>query len=75
MASLKIGDRVEHVKEASHGFGIVAFVNEVAGIRTAYVVWNGTTNPNPFADCCSIHPDRVTDCSSVPYPNRSVHPN
>jgi len=43
MAALKAGDRVEHVTDASLGDGIVKLVDEVAGVRTAYVVWNGTT--------------------------------
>jgi hypothetical protein len=45
MAVLKAEDRVEHVSDAALGVGVVDYVKEVAGVRTAYVVWNGATNP------------------------------
>jgi hypothetical protein len=45
MATLKQGDRVEHVTDASLGVGVVKFVEEVADVRSAYVVWDGTTDP------------------------------
>jgi superfamily II DNA or RNA helicase len=41
MAMLKAGDRVEHMKDKSLGVGVVQFVNQVADVRTAFVVWSG----------------------------------
>ena len=43
MAPLKPGDRVEHVTDASLGVGIVKFVEEIAGVRSAFVAWGGAT--------------------------------
>jgi superfamily II DNA or RNA helicase len=50
MAVLKAGDRVEHVGDPSLGVGVVDYMKEVAGVRTAYVVWNGATNPVIYAE-------------------------
>jgi SNF2 family DNA or RNA helicase len=48
MAALRRGDRVVHKTDPSLGAGVVKFVEDVAGDRTAYVVWNGLTNPVPY---------------------------
>jgi superfamily II DNA or RNA helicase len=50
MTTLKEGDRVEHVSNKSLGAGIVDYVKEVAGVRTAFVVWNGTTDPVRYTE-------------------------
>ena len=44
MAALKEGDRVEHQNDASLGVGVVRFVEEIAGGRSAYVLWGGATD-------------------------------
>jgi superfamily II DNA or RNA helicase len=41
MAALKEGDRVEHLNDKSLGVGAVRFVEEIAGVRSAYVAWGG----------------------------------
>src|SRR5690348_12082419 len=43
MTALKQGDRVEHVSDGSLVGGIVQFVQEVAGVRRAFVSWGGAT--------------------------------
>jgi hypothetical protein len=45
MAALKPNDRVRHKSDASLGFGVVKFVEDVADVTMAYVVWDGATNP------------------------------
>jgi superfamily II DNA or RNA helicase len=50
MAALKEEDRVEHVSDASLGVGVVDYVKEVAGVRTASVIWNGTTQVVRYAE-------------------------
>jgi len=48
MAALKIGDRVEHVSDPSLGAGVVRFVEEIAGGRSAYVAWGGATGVEKY---------------------------
>jgi superfamily II DNA or RNA helicase len=50
MAVLKAGDRVEHVSDASLGVGVVAFVQEVAGARSAFVAWGGATAVQSYTE-------------------------
>jgi superfamily II DNA or RNA helicase len=45
MAALKTGDQVVHRTDASLGVGVVRFVDEIAGHRNVWVVWNGTMPP------------------------------
>lgn len=50
MAGLRAGDRVEHVNDSSLGVGIVDYVKDVADVRTAYVVWGGTTRVERYTE-------------------------
>jgi len=50
MAALKPGDRVEHVSNASLGVGVVKFVDEVADVRQAYVVWDGAADAVKYTE-------------------------
>jgi superfamily II DNA or RNA helicase len=50
MAPLKVGDRVEHRSDPSLGVGIVRFVDEVAGERSAFVSWGGATSVQPYTE-------------------------
>jgi superfamily II DNA or RNA helicase len=50
MAVLKAGDRVEHVSDASLGVGVVRFVQEIAGDRSAFVSWGGATGVQSYTE-------------------------
>jgi superfamily II DNA or RNA helicase len=62
MGPLKRGDRVEHVTDASLGVGDVRFVEEIADVPMAYVVWSGTTELGRYA-CEQLRP--VEDLASL----------
>ncbi len=50
MAALRAGDRVEHVSDASLGVGVVRFVEEIAGARSAFVTWAGATGAERYTE-------------------------
>lgn len=50
MTMLKAGDRVEHVSDASLGVGVVRFVEEIAGERSAFVAWGGATGVERYTE-------------------------
>ena len=50
MAPLRPGDRVEHVTDPSLGVGIVKFVEEIAGVRSAFVAWGGATGVEKYTE-------------------------
>ena len=50
MAVLKARDRVEHVNDASLGVGVVRFVEEIAGERSAFVAWGGATGVQSYTE-------------------------
>lgn len=50
MAVLKAEDRVEHTSDASLGVGVVRFVQEIAGERSAFVAWGGATGVQSYTE-------------------------
>jgi len=50
MAALNIGDRVEHISDPSFGVGVVRFVEEIAGDRSAFVAWGGATGVQNYPE-------------------------
>lgn len=65
MDALKMGDRVEHVTDASRGVGLVKYVEEVAGDRNVYVLWESGTEHQRYTEAqlraVKTLPERLAD--------------